>query len=225
MLSEHPCDEHEEPRVWLRPSQIKIRYEKDAIAREPALQTIDVLRSSHSRHGCRLSAETIIILEDNGVPKEVFSSLLEEGVKDVITAFTTWSGPTAMFDLYATVDRAGGVTAARKARLDPGMARLKGYRENYNEAQEEEDEDELDQFDITESSVAWFPDEISGQPSSLEETVMYACASGFTPQSCPLMKEKLRQVFIKEMDKFSKTLRVDVKMACTAFILPGVSLN
>ncbi|THV08462.1 hypothetical protein K435DRAFT_641686, partial [Dendrothele bispora CBS 962.96] len=220
MLSEHPTDDHDEPRVWLRSSQIKIKY--DPLIHEPELQTIDVLRSSHSHHGCRLSAETIIILADNGVPNEVFANLMEEKVKDVVAAFTSWEGPNAMLDLYSTVDRAGGVTSARKARLEPGMARLRGYKSNDNEAQEEgeeEDQNGLDQLDTAESSVAWWADEISGQPSSLEETVMYVCASGFTPQTCFHMKEKLKHIFNKEIEKL-RTFRVDVRMACTAFILP-----
>jgi hypothetical protein len=57
----HPDDEVNKsdiPRVWIRPSQRKIKYNK----LDPAQLTIDVLRKSYMKTPTRLSAEVIINL-------------------------------------------------------------------------------------------------------------------------------------------------------------------
>jgi len=57
----HPDDEVNKsdiPRVWIRPSQRKIKYNK----LDSAQLTIDVLRKSYMKTPTRLSAEVIINL-------------------------------------------------------------------------------------------------------------------------------------------------------------------
>lgn len=74
-----------------------------------------------------------------------------------------------MFDLWISVARAGGVMAQRSARA--GLSRVKGYAEKSDPNELDEDEDVLEPVPVEERSTAWWGDEISGCPSSLEETV------------------------------------------------------
>lgn len=76
-----------------------------------------------------------------------------------------------MFDLWSAVARAGAVMAQRAARTEAGLARVKGYAEKTDPNELDEDEDGLELIPVEERSTAWWSDEISGCPSSLEETV------------------------------------------------------
>jgi hypothetical protein len=112
---------------------------------------------------------------------------------------------------------------ARRSREDAGRARVKGYSEHESEEIELEDEDGFKLLDITDQqkSLAWWGDEISGCPSSLEETVMYLIDSGFTPQNCPVLRSKLEKVVKGHVKNYIKTYKIDVPMSATAYIIPG----
>ena len=206
----------------LTPSQRKIIY-PSGVPRDPAHCVIDVLRSSHAKSPCRLSVETIINLWENGVPKTVFLDLLRQGLKELVEPLLEWEGPDAMRNLWCNMRRLGGVMSARRAREDAGLARVKGYSEYESDEVEQEDEDGFKLLDVTEqkSSSAWWRDEISGCPSSLEETVMCLIDSGFTPQNCPVLRSKLEKVVKGYVKNYIKSYRIDVPMSASAFIIPG----
>ncbi len=167
LLYHDPSDDHDEPRVWIRPSQTKIHYPDLS---DPTLRIIDVLRSSHARVSCQLSAEVIINLWHNGVPASAFETLLQKGLEDnIVTPLMTWDGPNAMFDLWSALCKRGGVMIARAARRETSMSRVKGYGDRQTEDFDDEDEDGIRQLSI-ERSTAWWNDEVSGCPSVLEET-------------------------------------------------------
>lgn len=175
---QHADDDDTTPKVWLRPSQIKIKYPKACA--DPAFKIIDVLRSSHSRVSCRLSVETIINLCENGVPKEVFGELLQRSLDKLVDDLLTWDGEDAMPQLWMTVSRQGRVVSTRSARSATALARVKGYADR--EAEELiEDEDSLQLDALAERSSAWWGDEVSGCPSSLEETVSIDTSSLYCP--------------------------------------------
>ena len=189
---------------------------------DPAHRIIDVLRSSHVRTPCRLSVETIINLSENGVPKTVFLDLLHQGLKELVEPLLQWEGPNAMRNLWCNMRRIGGVMSARRAREEPGLARAKGYSEHGPE-EDDLDEDDLNLFDTTEEekSSAWWRDEISGCPSSLEETIMCLIDSGFTPQNCPILRSKLERVIKGHVKHYIKSYRINIPMSASAFIIPG----
>ncbi|KAG7449112.1 uncharacterized protein BT62DRAFT_1073637 [Guyanagaster necrorhizus] len=217
LLYHYPSDEHDEPRVWVRPSQTKIRYPDLA---DPALRIIDVLRSSHARISCQLSAEVIINLWHNGVPASAFETLLQKGLEEnIITPLMTWDGQNAMFDLWYALCKWGGVMMARTARRETSMARVRGYGDRQTEEFDIDDEDGIQQLG-RERSTAWWSDEVSGCPSALEETVMYLLDSGFTPKNCSVLKDKLHQVIKSAVNNYVRSYRIDVPMSVTAFIVP-----
>ncbi|KAK7060569.1 hypothetical protein VNI00_001335 [Paramarasmius palmivorus] len=217
MLLQHPTDRSDTPQAWLRPSQSKIKYSN--IGDDDCRLIIDVLRSCHSRSNCVLGAETIINMAENGVPGKEFKKLLDAGFDRLYSSLTTWEGEDAMYDLWVTTMRVGGVRAARAARAHAGLARVKGYSER--DAQDVEDEDGLLDENDEESSVAWWCDEISQQPSSLEETVMRLLDAGFTPDSCPILLEKLSKIIETSILNHGTKYRIEVPMSCMTFIQPA----
>ena len=220
LLIEDIKNADEFPYVELTPSQKKITY-PSGVTPDPAHCIIDVLRSSHAKTPCRLSVETIINLSENGVPKRVFLDLLRQGMKELVEPLLEWEGPDAMRNLWCNMRKLGGVMSARRAREEAGRARVKGYSEYESEEDEQEEDEHLDIAD-QQKSLAWWGDEISGCPSSLEETVMYLIDSGFTPQNCPVLRCKLEKVVKGYVKNYIKTYRINVPMSASAYLIPGI---
>jgi len=214
----------EEMRIWVRPSQTKIHYLKE-MQLDPAMLTLDILRTSHMSTPSRISAEIIINLAENGVPRDVFVELLKTSIREMVKGLTTWDGPDAMFNLWTNVERAGGVLTGRRAREAVGEARVRGFSNRSPEEESLEDDDaEEDGFEIDDvpHSVPWWTDQISGCPSTLEETVMVLLDSGFHPESSPILREKLKNIVVKKIENRTDKLRFDVEQSCVAFAVPGI---
>ncbi|KIM46105.1 hypothetical protein M413DRAFT_16853 [Hebeloma cylindrosporum] len=209
--------------VEITPSQRKIRLQENT-AIDPAHRIIDVLRASHTKTPCRLSVETIINLAHNGVTKRVFLELLQKGLADLVEPLLDWDSPDAMRKLWSNVRRLGGVMAARRAREEAGLARVKGFSEREAEEIEIDDEEDFNSAELAEQrSSAWWGDEVSGCPSSLEETIMYMIDSGLTPKECPLLRDKLDKFIRSRLTNYIKSYRIDVPMSASAFLVPDTS--
>jgi RNA-dependent RNA polymerase len=172
------------------------------------------------RSPSHLSAETIVNLAENGVPHQVFIDLMKEGLDAIVDSLLDWDGPDAMFRLWHTVARSGAVVAARLAREAGGEARARGFFVKDNDI-EDDDEDDLDAAIGSPRSIAWWGDEVSGCPSSLEETVMVMLDAGFTPRDCPVLADKLRNILKISVDNYVHRFRIEVPMSCIAWIVPG----
>jgi len=101
------------------------------------------------RTPARLSAETLINLAENGVPHHIFVKLLRDGLEEQVAGLITWDGPDAMFNLWYAVSRAGGVMIARIAREFSGEARARGYGQREIEDLELDDEEALEEPNLT----------------------------------------------------------------------------
>ena len=217
-------DRHAE--VWLRDSQIKIRY-SDSGPLDRALYTVDVLRSSHLHSPACLSAETIINLAENGVHRDVFINLLKSDMRERIDRLTTYddNDRKSLLRLWTAVGRKGGVLTARLAREMNGKARSSGYvfEDRMLESQDSNGLDDLDElaFETVDRSLPWWWDPMSGQPSSLEETVMYLLDSGFCPGKCNVLRAKLREVAESVTKTYTNKYRLAVPMSCSAWVIPG----
>ncbi|KAG0708740.1 RNA dependent RNA polymerase-domain-containing protein [Suillus ampliporus] len=209
-------------RVWLRPSQIKIEYPQTQEL-SPGHLIIDVLRSSHMSSPSRLGAETIVNFAENGVPHQVFIDLMKEGLDAIVNSLLDWDGPDAMFRLWDSIARAGAVVSSRLAREAGGEARSRGFAVKDDDIEHGDDEDDLDAVIDIPRSVAWWGDEVSGCPSSLEETVMVMLDSGFTPRDCPVLADKLRHVLKSLVDNYVRRYKIEVPMSCVAWIVPDPS--
>ena len=215
-----------EPEVYLRDSQRKITYPK---LYDPAHLTIDVVRTSHLTIPARLSYETIVNLGENGVPPDIFFCLLQLGVDGVFEDLFSWPGDSSSFNatshdsmrtLHKNINKSGAVTSAKLARLNIASARAKGYI--WDHKQEEVDEDAESLVDDLPRSTAWWPDYTSGQPSSLEETVLVLIEAGFHPSTEWILQEKLKQVINTALSRFSASKpKIPVAESCSAFVVPG----
>ncbi|KAJ7507906.1 RNA dependent RNA polymerase-domain-containing protein [Mycena galericulata] len=216
LLVMHPNDIDDRPRIWLRPSQIKVKHTS---LEDPTLRTIDLLRSSHAKTQCRLPVETIINLAENGVPSSSFIKLIEDALVRLVTPLITWNGPEAMEKLWCAVASSGGVMSSRLARQNTVLARVKGYSERDSGEIDNEDEEENNDQPV---STAWWVDQISGCPSSLEETCLHLLDSGFTPQTCSVLRSKLDKVVKGCVDRYIESYRIDlpVGMSAMAFLVP-----
>ncbi|KAF8520442.1 RNA dependent RNA polymerase-domain-containing protein, partial [Hysterangium stoloniferum] len=211
-----------EPRVWIRNSQRKIVYEFP----DRAHLIMDVLRRSQLKYPARLSVEIIVNLAENGISYETFQTLMDDGLEGVVASLTNWSGPFAMENLWAAVARVNGsVIRSRMAREAAGSSRLMGFtsydrerEEGENEEEEEEDDDAIGSFRA--GSKAWWADEISGCPSTLEEAVLVLLDAGFQPHSCALLAAKLKEVFKKALKRYIEKYKITVPRSAEAWIVP-----
>ncbi|RDX54626.1 hypothetical protein OH76DRAFT_1341007 [Lentinus brumalis] len=237
-----PPELEDKPRIWLRPSQIKIKYTSAPLSEcilppgaDLAKLTLDVLRASRLKCPANLSTETITNFAENGVPFERFGELFQLNIRECLDALLDWqkalsdaagkhadSDQAEMKLLWHALSREGGVMSARLARESPGTARVAGHIAEDREEEEWDDEDGLTQLDraIEDRSSAWWGDPISGQPSSLEETCMVMLDSGFSPATNLCLRAKLKEVAKKVVKTFRTRYRFAVPMSCSAFIVP-----
>lgn len=218
LLVQHLDDVDPTPKVWLRPSQVKIKY--PPTAKDDAYRVVDVLRSSHSRPSCRLSIETIINLSANGVPNKAFRKLLRQSLDSLVESFTKWDDQDDLFRLWRTVSHIGRVFSIRSARFNAPLARLHGHAEGKKDSFDSGSESENEDVTDDEKSLAWWPDEASGCPSGLEETTLYILDAGFWPQDCSMLRDKVDKLLRRTIDNYASTFRLEVGMACTAFLTP-----
>ncbi|KAI0674419.1 RNA dependent RNA polymerase-domain-containing protein [Trametes maxima] len=218
-----PMDEEQHPMIWLRPSQVKIKYTSHPLDdADPTLLTIDVVRVSRLTTPIRLSVETITNLAENGVPYVHFSKLFEMDLRERVDALLRYTRVEDMPLLWNAVAREGGVMMARMTREAAGRARASGYVAEEYEDEDVDDEDGLKGLDkaLKEQSSAWWEDPISGQPSSLEETCLVLLDAGFTPSTCEVLRSKLWEVAKKAVATFQTRYRFAAPMSCSAFIVP-----
>ena len=134
-----------------------------------------------------------------------------------------------MYKLWTNVERAGAVLFSRRAREAAGEARIRGFGDTTTEGDDGDDDDNDDDDDgvafdkdLGERSTAWWADQISGCPSSLEETVMVLLDSGFTPQDSPVLRDKMKNFVISKINSTTSNYRYNVLRSATAFVIPGV---
>jgi len=181
---------------------------------------LDLLCPSHMKVPGRLSHEITVNLAENCVGHSVFTTLFKEGLAELIGNLMKWDDT---IELWKAVARKGSVLAARRAREAGGESRARGLGEREADDIESDDEDGLQQMEnaIKQRSSAWWWDELSGCPSSLEETVMVLLDAGFKPTDCAVLREKLRKIVFTDIDHYTRKCKVNVPMSCTAFIVPG----
>jgi RNA-dependent RNA polymerase len=191
----------------------------ESFMKHPAHCIIDVLRGSHMQSPIQISREMITNLGENGVPHTIFAELFRNSLSTRIDSLLDWDGHDAMPRLWASIFRKGNVMAARIARESTWTARARGAQ-SYEQEDDNEDE-EAEDTDSLPRSIAWWEDDISGCPSTLEETVLSFLEYGFHPTSNSILAEKLRIVVKTAVKSCMGKYRVNVPMSCSAFIVPG----
>lgn len=209
---EYPC-------VWLRPSQIKIQPTLGYM-KHPAHRTIDTLKASYMQSSVKISREITINLSENGVSTNIFVDLFIQSLKDITSSLLNWDGPDAMAQLWAIVFKESNTMSDRIARKSSWTAKASGIKP-YTDQDDANDDDELNNDDSP-HSMAWWGDEISGCPSSIEETVLAFLDSGFHPSTNTILAAKLHEVAKTAVKTSVLKFRTKVPMSCRALIVPDV---
>jgi RNA-dependent RNA polymerase len=218
--------EYDRPQAWLRPSQVKIAY-SDADLDDASKRSLDIVRTDHMRSPARASTEMLINWAENGVPADALAACLRATLQGVVDLLTDFEQSDAMQRLWYTIAASRGVLGQRRARQASGEARARGLAA-YDYGDEEDGEEDEEGFDpaatARERSTAWWPDEVSGCPSTLEETVLALLDSGFMP-TCGVLADKLEKIITAVLNSYVKPPRFKVEIAksCIAFITPGLS--
>lgn len=219
LLVEHPTIDSE-TGIQLRPSLIKIHYPGPL---DPTQRTVDILRTSHARSPTRISVDVIINLSENGVGADALQVLLKRTVDEIIQPLLQWNleDRTVLQELWLNFERSGSVLKSRRAREEVALARVSGHTERDTTEEVQEDDEEAQVLeDAGEGSVEWWPDDISGCPSSLEETIMAFLDSGFHPSNCAMLREKISRVVAATISRVIENCYIDIPFSATAWIIP-----
>ncbi|KAJ7631701.1 RNA dependent RNA polymerase-domain-containing protein [Mycena polygramma] len=211
----HPKDEDEEPKIWIRDSQLKIKLRGD----HRVHRIFDLLRASHpsqteSRE--RLSEQSILCLSSNGIPQEMLVSLLLKGLEQTVKPLLNWN-PDAMALLWRTISGSGNVSGSRLQRIAGSKSRVLGFRDRepdelYDGEPEPDGETELNRSGR----------DLGGGPMSLHEQAVELIQAGFHPESSPYLNDKLRNIIKTEIKSVVDKYRISLpeSTASEAFVIP-----
>ncbi|KAJ7731214.1 RNA dependent RNA polymerase-domain-containing protein [Mycena metata] len=207
-----PKDDSPEPRIWIRDSQRKIRLSR--LLRPQRI--FDLLAASKPSAALHLSAQSIVILANNGVPSSVFSKLQEKGLRELITPLMDWKRPNATAYLWDAVNNIAGVTRSRVQRLAVGASRALGF-----EKRAFDDDADL----APDPNNAREPAHIgknahSGEPLVVPESAMDLMQAGFDPIKSPFLSKKLHSFIKSTMEAFLTRYRIPLVTSLEAFIIP-----
>jgi RNA-dependent RNA polymerase len=228
LLVEDPDIKDESFSIKLRPSLMKIKYESPLDATH---RTIDILHIAHARAPARISTDIIINLYENGVKFTSICQLMKRSIDGIVDPLLDWhlddedpntsDNSRASLALWVNYERAGSVIRSRRAREEVALARINGFSGGVLTNESAQELDELEE--VLEHSAEWFPDRVSGCPSSLEETIIEFLDSGFHPKTCPMLREKMNQVLHSTVSRAVENYTIELPFSASAWIIPGVS--
>ncbi|EGO19098.1 hypothetical protein SERLADRAFT_352904 [Serpula lacrymans var. lacrymans S7.9] len=204
------------PKIWIRPSQDKIKLPPLALV-DRAHLIFDLLAPSRTTIPSRISAQTIVNLSFNGVPNEVITSLMKEGLGEEVKSLTEWNGPDAMVSVWRAVERAGHVVHSRLRKRAAGQARALGLGRDRSEKDAEQDSD--DDFGKEEASSPLSPG-YDGQPSSVYESAMTLIQAGFHPINLQPLFDKLKIILTMVINQYVSSFHMPVQESADAYIIP-----
>jgi hypothetical protein len=212
------------PKLWCRPTQVKIRYGVEAnsfVSFEASQLTLDLLRYAHPKMPAHLSKEVITCLAHGGVPADALERIFLAALEEQFQNLTTWEGPDALVKLWRTVFDVEHVLEGRLRRATSGASRAWGFGEAAKNIEAELSLDSDNDDDMSDRSVSSSPDPLSGLPSSLVEQVLSFLQAGFHPESTPVLKKKLEILIKGAISEFVQKYHVGVPFSVEGFAIPG----
>lgn len=233
----HPTDRAPDapPRIWIRPSQRKIRllpeYTVDSLKTlHRAHRIFDLVMPSRSTVPARLSRLTIVNLAHNGVPTRILSELMEEGLRAEVEGLTQWHGAGAMPLLWHAVNKASGTSFQRLRRTAAGIQRALGLTRRRNEEDDDDDEPAPLPSDFPfEGDEEWTygeepsKPEIDVPPPAIGEGIIERIQAGFSPLKDYYLYLELKTLLKTVMESYIKEYHIIVPESAEAFIVPGKS--
>ncbi|KAK0185175.1 RNA dependent RNA polymerase-domain-containing protein, partial [Armillaria mellea] len=221
----HPSDFDDEHKIWIRPSQKKINYER----LDYSHRILDIVSVGYPSSSSTLSSQSILNLSFNGVPDAVLVGLLKEGLARTVDPLIEKKGRFSDVSLWTAVNQAGGVSSARIQRLAGGLARVLGYTRRewhdpivYNDKRD--DDRKVPDDDVKEQSPpnCTGRNEHSGAPLSVFEVALDLIQAGFTPSKSHFLREKMRYVIDTSIKSAIEGFRVSLPegKSAEAFVIP-----
>ncbi|EKM56512.1 uncharacterized protein PHACADRAFT_118286 [Phanerochaete carnosa HHB-10118-sp] len=227
----HPDDRAPtaEPRIWIRPSQRKIRlvreYNAESLATLHRAHLIfDLVMPSRSTVPARLSRLTIVNLAHNGVPTKILTALMEGGLKAEVEGLTQWQGASAMPLLWHAVNKASGTSFQRLRRTAAGIQRALGLTRRHNEDESDGEDDaaplpfEVDNGDAVIDEPTK-PD-TDAPPPAIGEGILERIQAGFSPLTDIHLYNELKTLLKIVMESYIKDYHIIVPESAEAFIVP-----
>ncbi|KAI0684509.1 RNA dependent RNA polymerase-domain-containing protein [Cytidiella melzeri] len=218
----------EPPSIWIRKSQQKIHL---VSPKEFSSRTLKQLHRAHLIFDLvaparvwtpsRLSKDTIMNLEYNKVPKDLFVRLMEEGLQREVEALTKWDGPGAMPLLWNAINKASGVTMQRLQRTAMGMRRILGLTRDRREDSDDSDtEDETPVASQASADTAFVPSRTDTPPYSIAERILERLQAGFSPTQDRILYEDIKRVLEETIKRFILGFRIVIPASAEVFIIP-----
>ncbi|CAE6452141.1 unnamed protein product [Rhizoctonia solani] len=189
----HPSDRSPDdpPRIYIRPSQVKVKLHPDRRRWCPSHRILDVLIRNTMSIGAQVTDQVIMNLSHNGVPTTTLNSLTRTYIESA--SLIPYVKEGRFLQLWETVFTRSKVQEALLKGLTPeSMARVQGFKSN-----KENDQELLD------TKFAFQPDPYSGHPPSFETQALGLLQSGFDMKFMPLFSriESLQKTILFGMDE------------------------
>ena len=240
----HPTDRapDAEPKIWIRPSQMKIHLVRSTSFGPDSLRLLhrahrifDFIMPSRSAVPSRLSRLTILNLHHNGVPKDIFVNLMKTGLEAEVEALTRWEGVSAMSLLWHAVNKSSGVSTQRLRRSAAGIQRALGLTRRPDENSDDEDEppapsrssravsewNAADENSETPEEQRHGTGGIDGPPETLAESILERIQAGFSPLKDFYLYEDLRKLVKLVLESYIEGYHIVIPDSADAFIVPG----
>jgi len=234
----HPTDESDEPKIWIRDSQNKIKNS----GFDRAHRIFDLLAPSRPSSSVSLSAQSIVNLFSNGIPDSILIHLMEQGLLNEISPLLEWDKPHAMVFLWDAVNKCGKVSGIRTQRLTASLNRvlgLKGRDWGRDEDPEREDSAEDSKADETPFSTFTGRNKYSGgscllltyahlqidsfllAPLALYESAVELIQSGFHPAHSKLLFDKIGNIIEQVIKTSVEKCHIPISESLGAYVVPG----
>ncbi|CAE6500743.1 unnamed protein product [Rhizoctonia solani] len=205
----HPDDRLPDvpPRIYIRPSQIKVKLHPDRRQWCPSHRILDVLIRNSMSIGVQVTDQIIMNLSHNMVETSTLDSLTRTHIESA--SFIPYIKEGKFVQLWDTISARAKVQEAVLKGLTPeSIARAQGLHSKI------ESEEEL--LDI---KFSYQPDPHSGHPPSFETEALGLLQSGFDTKFVPLFNriENLQKTVLFGLDK---KCHLHIPHGACAFIIP-----
>lgn len=214
----HPEPGSDEPKIWIRRSQQKVKFGDHAF---PGLNLahyiFDIVAPSSIKTPTRLSKHTIINLAHNGVPAFVFANLMRSGLESELTPLMQWDGPHANKLLWNAVDKVTKTMFGMMQESASGFQRALGlstWRDFGNDTSDEAGYRDADKS----PSSRYLP---GGKPIMRGELCLKMLQAGFSPRTEMFLHDELRKIIRAKLDKDIKSYHIPIANSVEAFIAAG----
>ncbi|KAJ7157370.1 RNA dependent RNA polymerase-domain-containing protein [Mycena filopes] len=211
-----PTDKSPEPHIWIRDSQRKIHFTRLVKAQ----RIFDLLAASSPSSALHLSAQSIVILSNNGVPSSVFCALQEKGLQELIAPLMDWHRMHATAYLWDAVNNIAGVTRSRVQRLAVGASRALGLEKRAFD-------DDVNLVQDPNDAAAGVPqlaligkNTYNGEPLVVAEYAMDLLQAGFDPRFCATLSKKIHTFIKTTMETYLTRYRLPLATSLEAYIIP-----